>query len=136
VSETKLDIPATVKFFEAFMGNLEKHALLLRQRMEEARQLADQLRQARFATALARAQGIHPDKVTNYALPLSNWLSSLPPAAKHNPWSLETIMAAAYPGKRPAPRCVATALRQLGFTQKRDWSGAGLNRRFWIAPLP
>lgn len=36
--------------------------------------------------------------------------------------------------ERPSLRALGTALRQLGFTPVRVWSGADKGRRFWIAP--
>jgi hypothetical protein len=94
----------------------------------------EQLAQARFEAELARIKGIKPDKVTNYSTPLHDWWNSMPPPVRNHPWSIETIMAAAYPGKKPAPRCVAAALRAMGFTERRDWSNAGRNKRQWHSP--
>lgn len=71
----------------------------------------------------------------DYNSALKKWWNSLPPSVRQHPWSMDTIMAAAFPGENPAPRFVAVVLRdELGFFERRDWTRAGRNRRQWIPP--
>lgn len=74
--------------------------------------------------------------VAQYRDTLAAWWSGLPPSTREHPWSLDTVVDAAFStrAKRPALRCVAQALRQLGFTERRDWTRAGRNRRQWLPP--
>ena len=89
---------------------------------------------AEYALMLAAAQPKHvkPD----YAKIISDWWDSMPPASRQHPWSLEVIAAAAFSKltQPPALRKVAEALRAAGFTERRDWTRAGRNRRLWIPP--
>jgi hypothetical protein len=103
--------------------------------MEEMRQRA-QLAQVNLAEKLAMEQKRQTSSRLDYAEFLRVWWNSMPPAVRHHPWSIETIAAAAFSGepRHPALRCVAQALRNLGFSERRDWTRAGRNRRQWIPP--
>ena len=70
--------------------------------------------------------------------PLENqirrWWVNLPPVMQQRPFQIIEI-ATQCRGRyraKPALREVATALRSLGWSEKRDWSTLGRNRRFWV----
>ena len=69
---------------------------------------------------------------------INSWWSSLPPVLQLRNYQI-TEIAAQCKGRyraKPALRQVATSLRALGWTQKRDWSAVGRNRRYWTnSPL-
>ena len=75
-------------------------------------------------------------KPLDYVGTVRRWWESMAPATRQHPWSIETVIAAAFkdPSKPPAVRLVAAALRSLGFCEKRDWTVAGRNRRYWTPP--
>lgn len=64
---------------------------------------------------------------------IKRWWANLPPIMQQRPYQI-TEIAAQCRGRyrdKPALREVAVALRVLGWTERRDWSVAGRNRRFW-----
>jgi len=72
----------------------------------------------------------------DYAYLLLQHFRSLPQATLQRRWTLEEICRLV-PGiyqEKPALRIVAAALRQLGFTEHRDWTSQGRNRRYWLPP--
>ena len=103
--------------------------------MEQLRVLAAQ-RRAEYAVQQAAERKHLTQPKMDYQRLIDNWWRSMPPSIRQHPWQIETIMAAAFKDqpRRPALRCVATALRSAGFVEKRDWTRAGRNRRQWIPP--
>lgn len=70
----------------------------------------------------------------DYVVALRKHFNSLPPANISRRWTLDelcNILPGRYANK-PAPRFIAAALRELGFTEHRDWTHAGRNRRYWM----
>ena len=68
---------------------------------------------------------------------IKRWWANLPPIMQQRPYQI-TEIAAQCRGRyrdKPALREVATALRVLGWSERRDWSVAGRNKRFWITTL-
>lgn len=66
---------------------------------------------------------------------IQRWWANLPDELKSRRFQL-TEIAAMCKGKfrdKAALREVACTLRQLGWTQKRDWTTAGRNKRTWGA---
>lgn len=64
---------------------------------------------------------------------IQRWWMNLPPALQERPFQI-TEIARVCKGRyrdRPALREVAAALRILGWTQYRDWTVSGRNRRLW-----
>jgi len=95
------------------------------QRMEDRRR---QLEQSASTGPTATNQ-------LDYSTTIKKWWNSMAPSVRQHPWSLETIMTSAFPGQSPAPRFVAAVLREeMGFSEHRDWTVAGRNRRQWIPP--
>lgn len=65
---------------------------------------------------------------------IKRWWVNLPPVMKQRPFQIIEI-AAQCRGRyrdKPALREVASALRALGWSERRDWSVTGRNRRLWI----
>ncbi|HAY44898.1 MAG TPA: hypothetical protein DCY55_01280 [Gammaproteobacteria bacterium] len=60
-------------------------------------------------------------------------MASLPPAQRNRPWSMDELvvrLSGRYSAK-PHAMNVGTALRQLGWVTRRDWSAEGAGRRVW-----
>ena len=69
----------------------------------------------------------------NYVNLLRDLFESMPQANVNRRWTVDELCKQ-LPGRyneKPAQRMIASALRELGFTQHRDWTNAGRNRRFW-----
>lgn len=87
-----------------------------------------------------RKQSAHtkrePKRQLDYIGTVTAWWNNQPPAVREHPWSIKTIAAAAFADspRKPSIQHVAEALRRIGFTEHRDWTRAGRNRRFWISP--
>jgi len=65
---------------------------------------------------------------------IKRWWVNLPLITQRRPFQLVEI-AVQCKGRyrdKPALREVALALRALGWSERRDWSVAGRNRRLWI----
>ena len=61
-------------------------------------------------------------------------MRSLPPAQRNRPWTMEELclrLSGKFK-KRPHPMHVGTALRELGWVTKRDWTQHGGGRRYWL----
>lgn len=98
-------------------------------------EMTEMYRQAKERPAVVERILKTPPKL-DYTKLIHDWWHSMAPATRNHPWSIETIMAAAFKDKprRPALRCVAAALRTAGWTERRDWTRAGRNRRYWLPP--
>ena len=67
---------------------------------------------------------------------IKRWWANLPPVMQQRPFQIIEI-AAQCKGRyrdKPALREVAVVLRALGWTENRNWSVAGRNRRQWCPP--
>lgn len=65
---------------------------------------------------------------------IKRWWENLPPIMQQRPYQI-TEIAAQCRGRyrdKPALREMASALRAMGWTEQRDWSSQGRNRRYWI----
>lgn len=61
-------------------------------------------------------------------------MRSLPPVQRDRAWTMEELCLRLN-GKfepRPHPMHVGTALRELGWVTKRDWTQNGDGRRYWL----
>jgi len=63
-------------------------------------------------------------------------LCSMAQVTVHRPWSIGelTVLLQGRYRRHPHAQHVARALRELGWTRKRDWSQAGDGRRYWYPP--
>ena len=64
---------------------------------------------------------------------INGLMRSLPPAQRDRYWSMDDLTARLQGryNARPCAGEVGQALRQLGWTQRRDWSQDGGGRRVW-----
>lgn len=72
----------------------------------------------------------------DYAALIQAWFASMPPAVRQRRYQIEEFIVR-FPGvyrERSSPKVIGAALRSLGWEQKRDWSRAGRNRRYWVPP--
>ena len=66
-------------------------------------------------------------------LAINDWWSSLPVVTRHRRYQLSEISDALHirTGHRFADRHITAILEAKGWTQHRDWTRAGRNRRYW-----
>ncbi len=75
-------------------------------------------------------------RCTDYVGLIREWMSAIPPALLDRPYLMAEIVCR-FHGRYsalPAPRMIAAALRQLGWTSHRNWTRAGRNTRYWRPP--
>jgi hypothetical protein len=70
-----------------------------------------------------------------YVRQITKWTQRLTPAQLGRCFSMEEVMAlAGLKGRyreHASVRYTGEALRRCGFKQKRDWTAAGRNKRYW-----
>ncbi len=72
----------------------------------------------------------------DYKQLIAHWFDKEPAALRHRKYSM-TEFVIRFAGRfrpKPAARLLAEALRELGWTEHRDWTRAGRNRRYWQPP--
>lgn len=72
----------------------------------------------------------------DYKKLVQQWYDKEPPALRNRKYSMAEFVIR-FTGRfrpRPATRLIAEALRELGWTEHRDWTRAGRNRRYWCPP--
>lgn len=72
----------------------------------------------------------------DYATEIREWYESMAPAGRQRRFTLDEICIR-FQGRyrdRPAFRVIAAAMRRLGWSEGRDWTKAGRNRRYWLPP--
>ena len=73
--------------------------------------------------------------VDEYTERIQTWLGRLPPVQRQRQFTItEVITLATLPGHfrtNASLRYAGDALRRCGFKQKRDWTVAGRNKRYW-----
>lgn len=80
---------------------------------------------------------LNPQRVPNkpnYVDQIAIWYESLPPASRDRRYMMTEFtsqFAGAY-RNHAAARSIAAALRTLGWIEKRDWTLAGRNQRYWL----
>lgn len=78
----------------------------------------------------------YPDIPDEYTERIQSWIANLPPVQLRRKFTItEVIALATLPGHfRPKAslRYAGEALRRCGFIQKRDWTKAGRNKRYWV----
>lgn len=71
-----------------------------------------------------------------YTVRIQSWIANLPPVQLYRKFTIDEVIAlATLPGHfRPTAslRYTGEALRRCGFIQKRDWTKAGRNKRYWV----
>ena len=100
------------------------------------RETIDRLKtEASVVQTMAEQAGQSGNIAEEYVERIQIWLDRLPPVQRSRKFSIaEVIILATLPGHyRPAAslRYAGEALRRCGFKQKRDWTAAGRNKRYW-----
>ncbi|BDU57930.1 hypothetical protein LMORI2_09120 [Limnohabitans sp. MORI2] len=71
-----------------------------------------------------------------YVTQITNWVQRLTPAQLGRCFSMDEVMTlAGLKGRyrdHASVRYTGEALRRCGFKQKRDWTAAGRNKRYWV----
>lgn len=93
--------------------------------------------QRAYEAAEARAAKADPRVVCDTPLTrqIEELMRSLPPAEQQRRWTMAEFVArlSGRYGVNPHPMHVGTALRALGWAQKRDWTAQGGGRRYWTS---
>lgn len=110
------------------------------QMMTSLKQQVDQLiaRANQQATVTPSLRPAPTNSCTNldYKQLIHHWYEQEAPALRERKYSM-TEFVMRFTGRfrpKPATRLIAQALRELGWTEHRDWTRAGRNRRYWLAP--
>ena len=72
----------------------------------------------------------------DYETLIHAWFSAIPPAVRQRPFQMEELTAR-FHGKyreRASAKVIGQALRKLGWSEHRDWTRDGRNRRYWMPP--
>lgn len=104
---------------------------------EFLRSYIDNLKAIAAAKALEAKRQRNSNEIKRQREPLYkqiiNWWENLPVKLRNRHYQINEIAAQCH-GKyrdRPALRDVAAILRSLGWTEYRDWTNDGRNRRMW-----
>lgn len=79
-----------------------------------------------------------PCPPVDYKQLIQLWFDKEPPALRNRKYSM-TEFVMRFAGRfrpKPAARLIAEALRELGWTEHRDWTRDGRNRRYWLPKQP
>ena len=104
---------------------------------QNLRATIDQLKTEAIIEQARSVQTVPKESIPDeYVERIQRWVSRLPPVQRSRKFSIaEVITLATLPGHyRPAAslRYAGEALRRCGFKQKRDWTAAGRNKRYWL----
>ena len=104
---------------------------------ETLRETIDRLKTEAMNVKVPSVQTVPKESIPDeYVERIQRWVSRLPPVQRCRQFTIaEVITLATLPGHyRPAAslRYAGEALRRCGFKQKRDWTAAGRNKRYWL----
>jgi hypothetical protein len=104
---------------------------------ENLRETIDRLKtEALVVPATTLLAGSSGNITEEYVERIQIWLDRLPPVQRTRKFSIaEVITLATLPGHycpSASLRYTGEALRRCGFKQKRDWTAAGRNKRYWL----
>ena len=104
---------------------------------ENIREAINRLKSEAMREQAAPVQALPKVDITDeYVERIQKWVSGLPPLQQCRQFTItEVIALATLPGHfRPnaSLRYTGEALRRCGFKQKRDWTAAGRNKRYWL----
>lgn len=109
---------------------------MLREYRRQLNSLVEQQRRDRetelFAQQKARRNGLGNLKPLTEQI--TELMLSLPPSQRNRPWSIVDLQGRLQ-GRykdRPSLGNIGDALRALGWTQRREWTQDGGNRRVWL----
>ena len=101
-------------------------------------QLKNHAAQANLLSEEVKAKSHKKDSRVLCDIPLTVQIEvlmrSLSPTQRNRPWSMDELLPrlrGRY-SARPHPMNVGSALRQLGWRSKRDWTRDGDGRRIWV----
>lgn len=103
---------------------------------ETLRETIDRLKTEAVNVKAPPVQTVHKKSIPDeYVERIQTWVSRLPPVQRCRQFTItEVIALSTLPGHfRPnaSLRYTGEALRRCGFKQKRDWTTAGRNKRYW-----
>ena len=103
---------------------------------ETLRETVDRLKTEAVNKKVPSVQTVPKQSIPDeYVENIQTWVSRLPPVQRCRQFTItEVIALATLPGHfRPnaSLRYTGEALRRCGFKQKRDWTAAGRNKRYW-----
>jgi hypothetical protein len=103
---------------------------------ENLRETINRLKTEAMSVQASPAQAVRKESIPDeYVERIQAWVSRLPPVQRSRQFTItEVITLATLPGHfRPnaSLRYTGEALRRCGFKQKRDWTAAGRNKRYW-----
>jgi hypothetical protein len=95
------------------------------------------VREATATTSMAPHTHVATGPIADgYVTQIKNWVQRLTPAQLGRGFSMEEVMTLAKLKGRyreqASVRYTGEALRRCGFKQKRDWTAAGRNKRYWL----
>jgi hypothetical protein len=104
---------------------------------QNLRTAIDQLKTEALSATAHSVQAVNKESIPDeYVERIQTWVGRLPPVQLQRQFTItEVIALATLPGHfRPnaSLRYTGEALRRCGFKQKRDWTTAGRNKRYWF----
>ncbi len=108
-----------------YMQSLQTALIQQRSKYEAEKRLAQALRSKELQASLAKFEPLEHQ--------IHRWWINLPKSVQARKFQIADIAAHCHGRYRakPALRQVAAALRVLGWTECRDWTSQGRNRRYW-----
>ena len=103
---------------------------------ESIRGVVHRLKTEALSAQASPVQSLPKESIPDeYVERIQTWVNRLPPVQRRRQFTIaEVIALATLPGHfRPnaSLRYTGEALRRCGFKQKRDWTAAGRNKRYW-----
>lgn len=103
---------------------------------ENLRAVIERLKTEAISAQASSVQPVNTGNIADeYVARIETWVGKLPPVQRCRKFTIaEVIALATLPGHfRPnaSLRYTGEALRRCGFKQKRDWTNAGRNKRYW-----
>lgn len=103
---------------------------------ENLRKTVDRLKTEALSANAVRVQPLKTANIADeYTQRIRAWVGRLPPVQRCRAFTISEVIALVpLPGHfRPnaSLRYTGEALQRCGFKQKRDWTVAGRNRRYW-----
>jgi len=103
---------------------------------ENLRKTVDRLKTEAMSAQASSVQAVPKGNITDeYVERIQTWVGRLPPVQRHRQFTIAEVIALATLTGHFRPnaslRYAGEALRRCGFKQKRDWTAAGRNKRYW-----
>jgi len=103
---------------------------------QNLRTAIDQLKSEALSATAHSVQAIPKVDISDeYVERIQTWVGQLPPVQRCRQFTIAEVIALACLSGHFRPnasqRYTGEALRRCGFKQKRDWTAAGRNKRYW-----